>query len=457
MLRRTLTYVLCVLVSVLVIYFGSPHLYDLAFSLGIIEKKVSIAGTGSMYPTFPKGQSSDEKINAKEEVASPFMRSFPGGINILNFHFFRYELKHGDIVEFSNKKTKEISLEKYQEESGFVKRIIALPGDSIELRDGFVKLNGMILDEPYTAKPRSTYGGSFLPDCRILTIPAGNVFVLGDNRKASLDSRHELGLLPIGDINYVLPWNKQDRYKSLWRDTTGDQALANTSTLDIMEFINILNNKRLGKNLPAYKYNSLLSISSKIRGNVMIKYNDFSPEATKSGINLKRAVKEAGYNNIIVGEIYTRGYYDAAELFENFSEFVEAKKMLFSKDYQDIGLSVINSDIESCPTEVIVVHFGGYAPPNYSKDVIDSWQKLVSRLEEVIPSWEMLRQAENIDKEKVNRLLVLFETRLRNAKTILAKMQANQWLNDEENKMIEDDKKLAEESEKIISEFTEKQ
>uniref|UniRef100_A0A7C4M5R3 Signal peptidase I n=1 Tax=candidate division CPR3 bacterium TaxID=2268181 RepID=A0A7C4M5R3_UNCC3 len=457
MVKKTLTYVLITFLGIGLIYFISPHIYKFGFSIGIIQKRISISGTGSMYPTFPKGQSNDEKINAKEEVASILMRVFPGGIKIFNYHLFPYKLKHGDIVEFSNKKTKEISLEKYQEESGFVKRVIALPGDTIELRDGFVKLNGIILDEPYTAKPRSTYGGSFLSDCKPFTIPPGKVFVLGDNRKASLDSRYELGLLSFEDIHYVLSWDKQNQYKSLWRNTYNDQALANTPTLDIMEFINILNNKRLEKKLSLYKYNSLLSYSSKLRGNVMLKHNDFSPEATRSGINLKRAIKEAGYNNIIVGEIYTRGYYDATELFENFSEFVESKKMLFSKDYQDIGLSVINGELESCPTQVVIVHFGGYIPPNYSRDLIDSWQKLVDNLEKVMPSWLALKEADNIDKEKLNRLLVLFNTRLANAKTILAKMKANQWLNDEENKLVDDDKKLGEESEKIISELTKKQ
>lgn len=432
----------------------SPSVSQLMLSAGIIQEEVLIAGTGSMYPTFPKAADKNEVVAAKEIVAWPKMRRFPGGIPLFGTNLFSYQLRHGDIVEFENEKTRQTSKEKYNEVAGFVKRVVASAGETIELRDGFVFLNGKILDEPYTAKPRSTYGGEFLPDCKSLIIPQDHVFVLGDNRKASLDSRYDLGLVAVLDINYVLPWDSQEEYKKLWRDTRKDLLLAHTVTLDPIQFVNLLNEKRKEKNLKLYKYNALLSNSSKTRGQAMIKFDDFSTEATKSGVTLQRATKESGYRNIIFAEVYTRGFYEAEELLENFLEFPETKKILYSKDYQDIGVAAVLGEINNCPVQVIVAHLGGYVPPNYSKEEVDSWTKLIANLEEVLPSWKTLKSAEGIDQNKLNQLLTILETRLTNAKKIQARMIANQWLTDEERKLVEDDKRLGEEAERIINELT---
>ncbi len=63
-----------------------------------------------------------------------------------------------------------------------IKRVIGLPGDTVEVRDGKVYINGQMLDEPYLA--RSTLG-RYGPT----VVPAQHVFVMGDNRNASNDSR----------------------------------------------------------------------------------------------------------------------------------------------------------------------------------------------------------------------------------------------------------------------------
>jgi signal peptidase I len=63
-----------------------------------------------------------------------------------------------------------------------IKRVIALPGETIEVRDGNVYIDGVVLSEPYLSQP--TYG-QFGP----LRVPEGEVFVMGDNRGASNDSR----------------------------------------------------------------------------------------------------------------------------------------------------------------------------------------------------------------------------------------------------------------------------
>ena len=74
----------------------------------------------------------------------------------------------------------------------YVKRIIGLPGQTVEVRNGQVIIDGQIVHEPFTVRP-----GSYSMDSR--QVGPDEYFVLGDNRNSSSDS-HSWGMVPSGNI-----------------------------------------------------------------------------------------------------------------------------------------------------------------------------------------------------------------------------------------------------------------
>jgi signal peptidase I len=115
------------------------------------------------------------------------------------------------------------------ERSLYTKRVIGRPGDTVEIRDGRIAVNGKeAVLEPLGASGRvskfreklsgSEYtiqrlrGRRYMADMEPVTVPEGHIFVVGDNRDNSRDSR-EWGFVPLGNVEgkLVMRWFSFDR------------------------------------------------------------------------------------------------------------------------------------------------------------------------------------------------------------------------------------------------------
>ena len=103
---------------------------------------------------------------------------------IVNKAIYRFsDIKRGDVV---------ILRPPSNLDTDSIKRVIALPGETVEIKDRLVYINGELLSEPYILDA-SRY------TMKLLEIPHGHCFVLGDNRNSSNDS-HVWGPLPLDNI-----------------------------------------------------------------------------------------------------------------------------------------------------------------------------------------------------------------------------------------------------------------
>lgn len=106
---------------------------------------------------------------------------------IVDKFFFKHfdHISPGDIIVFHPPPSAHAT-------EDFIKRVVGLPGDKIEIRNHTTYVNGQPLYEPYVLEKSNNDFGP-------IVVPANSVFVMGDNRNNSADSR-EWGFLPMENI-----------------------------------------------------------------------------------------------------------------------------------------------------------------------------------------------------------------------------------------------------------------
>lgn len=107
-----------------------------------------------------------------------------------NFKHGEYLIANKLVYKYSEPERGDVIIFKHSATQDYIKRIIALPGEKVALRDGHFYINGEMLDEAqYLASTVTTNGGVSLQEGEEIVIGDGEYFVAGDNRTKSSDSR----------------------------------------------------------------------------------------------------------------------------------------------------------------------------------------------------------------------------------------------------------------------------
>ena len=167
-----------------------PGLILMAFILALLIKTFLVQAffipSGSMEPTLMPGDR----------------------VLVLKVPYYFHDPRRGDIIVFEDPNPKKVpdrsavggffhwmfqglGVQKPENED-FIKRVIGLPGDVVSAKGGKVYVNDEPLAEPYLTVRTEDFAST--------TVPPGSLFVMGDNRGNSLDSRFGLGFIPIDKV-----------------------------------------------------------------------------------------------------------------------------------------------------------------------------------------------------------------------------------------------------------------
>jgi signal peptidase I len=166
-----------------------PILLIVALAVAIVLKTFVVQAffipSGSMEPTLEPG----DRVLVQKVVYGPDR----GDVIVFSDPQGRPGPDRGIVGGFVHWLSSTLGIERPEHED-FIKRVIGLPGETVELRDGRLFVEGVRIHEPYLK------GAVDTRDYGPVRVPEGSLFVLGDNRLNSNDSRFGLGFVPVDKV-----------------------------------------------------------------------------------------------------------------------------------------------------------------------------------------------------------------------------------------------------------------
>jgi signal peptidase I len=175
-----------------------PILIVIALALAILLKTFVVQAfyipSGSMEPTLRPGD--------RVLVQKAFYEPDRGDVIVFSDPEGRLGPDRGVVGGFLHWVSRALGIERPENED-FIKRVIGLPGETVELREGTLYVDGVRIPQPFLEGRPDTR------DYGPVKVPNGALFVLGDNRLNSNDSRFGLGFVPVDKVvgrAFVIVW-----------------------------------------------------------------------------------------------------------------------------------------------------------------------------------------------------------------------------------------------------------
>lgn len=162
----------------------------IAFFLNIFIFQITTVSGDSMLQTLKDG---DVYVTSKIDHT---FNAYPeyGEIVVIDSRVYEKRTFITELTDVCTHNMISVLITGYRPKDYWVKRVIGLPGDVIKTEKSVVYLNGEVLDEAYVNPDEEPYYRS-----ETFTVPQGHVFVMGDNRNNSNDSRR-IGPIPIENV-----------------------------------------------------------------------------------------------------------------------------------------------------------------------------------------------------------------------------------------------------------------